>query len=247
MAININLQQLATLNNTSILGQMNANFSIIQNALVQALSLTGQAPNQMQSNLDMNNGQILNLPPPATPNSPVRLVDVTSPAVIASVPPVGTNGAVVPLLNGNNTWSGTNAFANLLYLVGDAVFGSNGVNGGSINLQGSVSGYSYLYADTGGVFNINSYNGQTIINAYNGNSASLALAGINSGSFVISASNIGGFQLDSTNGIAITNGGCFSNPGGTAATIPNSPAGSIPAGYLVITDNNGIKRYIPCF
>lgn len=111
MAINVTLEQLGTLNNTSILAQSNVNFGIIETAFESALSTAaGAFPNQMNTNLDMNANQILNLPPPASINSPARLVDVTSPATIASVPPVGTSGAVVPLLNGNNTWSGTNTF-----------------------------------------------------------------------------------------------------------------------------------------
>jgi hypothetical protein len=118
MAINVTLAQLSTLNNQSILGQTNANNAIIQAALPDALSRSGASPNQMGSNLDMNNNQILNLPAPASINSPARLVDVTAPATIASVPPVGTSGAVVGLLNtnntvsGNNTFSGSNTFSN---------------------------------------------------------------------------------------------------------------------------------------
>ena len=60
-------------------------------------------------NLDMNSNQILNLPSPATTHSPARLIDVVSNPTI-SVPPVGTSGATVPLMNGNNTWSGINTF-----------------------------------------------------------------------------------------------------------------------------------------
>src|SRR5260370_30224305 len=69
----------------------------------------------MFATLDMNSFQVLNLPSPATVNSPARLVDVvTNPTI--TVPAVGTSGAVVGLLNtnttesGNNTYSGTNSF-----------------------------------------------------------------------------------------------------------------------------------------
>jgi hypothetical protein len=110
MSINVNLQNLSTLNNTSILTQSNANFNTLQTALTDSLSLSGQSPNQMKSNLDMNSNQIINLPPPATINSPARLVDVvTNPTI--TIPVTGTSGATVPLLNGNNTWSGTNTFS----------------------------------------------------------------------------------------------------------------------------------------
>lgn len=89
---------------------INANSAAISGAFSTALDVTGD---QMRGNLDMNSNQILNLPSPATAQSPVRLMDVTSSSSIASVPPVGTSGAVVPLLNANNTWSGTNTFGTI--------------------------------------------------------------------------------------------------------------------------------------
>lgn len=113
MAEIVNLADLANLSNDgTAIAAINSNNTIIEEAFLDCLSLAGRQPNAMQSNLDMNNNQILNLPSPATVNSPVRLRDVPAGTgvPIASVPPVGTSGAVVPLLNGNNTWSGTNNF-----------------------------------------------------------------------------------------------------------------------------------------
>lgn len=96
-------------NDTSAAGVFNSNMTAITTAIDNTLSRDGTSPNQMGSNLDMNNNQILNLPAPASTTSPVRLVDVAGNPTI-TVPPVGTSGATVPLLNGNNTWSGTNTF-----------------------------------------------------------------------------------------------------------------------------------------
>lgn len=96
-------------NGTTAATSINTNFTNISSLFQDVLSRQGIAPNTMLSNLDMNSNQILNLPSPATINSPARLVDVVSNPTI-TVPPVGTSGATVPLLNGNNTWSGTNAF-----------------------------------------------------------------------------------------------------------------------------------------
>src|SRR5258708_5317916 len=100
-----NLQQ-----QTTAVTVINANAVTTTTGFDNTLSLDGTSPNAMGSNLDMNNFQILNLPAPATINSPVRLIDVPSGTgvPISSVPPTGTSGAVVPFLNGNNTWSGTN-------------------------------------------------------------------------------------------------------------------------------------------
>lgn len=112
-----------TLNNVSDITQstsaqttINTNSSTIQTAFDNTVSRDGTSPNQMGANLDMNSNQILNLPAPASINSAARLQDVTNNPLILTVPPVGTSGAVVPLLNGNNTWSGGNTFSNTLTL-----------------------------------------------------------------------------------------------------------------------------------
>ena len=54
---------------------INTNSAIIQTAMDNTLSRDGTQPNQMGSNLDMNNNQIINLPAPASANSPMRLTD----------------------------------------------------------------------------------------------------------------------------------------------------------------------------
>lgn len=88
---------------------INTNFTTVQTAFDNTLSRDGTSPNQMSASLDMNSFDILNLPSPATVNSPARLVDVvTNPTI--TVPPVGVSGATVPLLNGANTWSGQNTY-----------------------------------------------------------------------------------------------------------------------------------------
>jgi hypothetical protein len=109
MTISVSLNTISNLQDTTTAQTtLNNNNAAVTGGFTTALNVTGD---QMKGNLDMNSNQILNLPAPATANSPVRLVDVTSSSSIASVPPVGTSGAVVPLLNANNTWSGTNTFA----------------------------------------------------------------------------------------------------------------------------------------
>lgn len=92
---------------------INANSSTVQTAFDNTLSRDGTSPNQMGAPIDMNSNQILNLPVPSTMNSPARLVDVVSNPTIV-VPGTGTSGHVVPFLDGNNTWSGSNTFASLV-------------------------------------------------------------------------------------------------------------------------------------
>lgn len=99
-------------NDTTAVSTVNNNMVAITTAMDNTLSRDGTSPNMMGSNLDMNSNQILNLPSPATMNSPVRLVDVAGNPTI-TVPPVGTSGAVVGLLNTNNTYSGNNTFTGI--------------------------------------------------------------------------------------------------------------------------------------
>ncbi len=101
----VTLADLANLQNeNTAVSVINANSATIETAFDNTLSLDGSSPNQMGSNLDMNNNAIVNLPAPVSTSSPARLIDVTSNPLI-TVPPVGTSGATVPLLNGINTWS----------------------------------------------------------------------------------------------------------------------------------------------
>lgn len=99
-------------NDTSAVNNVNGNFNTISSVLGDVLSRSGVSPNQMNSALDMNSNQILNLPPPSTTNSPMRLADLQSITGGLSVPPTGTSGAVVGFLNGNNIYSGTSTFTN---------------------------------------------------------------------------------------------------------------------------------------
>lgn len=111
MTDKITLNNLVSLlNTTTAVNTINNNNAVIVAAFDNTLSRDGTTPNQMVSNLDMNNSQILNLPVPATLNSPARLVDVVGTPTI-TVPPVGTSGGTVPLLNGVNTWSALQTFS----------------------------------------------------------------------------------------------------------------------------------------
>lgn len=130
-------------NLTSLATTINANNTTIETASDNFLSRDGTAPNSMLSSLDMNSYQILNLPAPATTNSPARLIDVIGNASV-TVPPVGTSGSVVGLLNanktdsGNNTWTGTNNFTNTVSF-SSITLPANSVNTSNI-VNGSVTG-----------------------------------------------------------------------------------------------------------
>jgi hypothetical protein len=98
MAENVTLGSVSSFQNDATASNIiNTNNTTITTAFADCLSLSGVSPNQMQSSLDMNSNQILNLPPPASINSPARLVDVvTNPTI--TVPPVFT-GSGAPTLS----------------------------------------------------------------------------------------------------------------------------------------------------
>src|SRR5580692_9891336 len=125
MTDKVNLNTVSTfVNDTTAVSVFNNNVSAITSGFDNTLSLTPVAGtnNSMNGNLDMNSNQILNLPSPASMNSPARLVDVASNPTI-SVPPVGTSGAVVGLLNASKTDSGNNTFSgiNIINVGGQAL------------------------------------------------------------------------------------------------------------------------------
>jgi hypothetical protein len=59
------------------IGALNTELEKIATSLEDLLSRAGDAPNQMAFALDMNNAQILNLPEPISPTSPLRKKDVS--------------------------------------------------------------------------------------------------------------------------------------------------------------------------
>ncbi len=91
-----NLQNITDL--TTVSSTINTNNTYITNAVNNTLSLDGSTPNQMNTNLDMNSNQILNLPVPATVGSPLRLQDLNSfigGGTISTVPVGGTTGQIL--------------------------------------------------------------------------------------------------------------------------------------------------------
>lgn len=101
MAEPVTLGSFATLQNSSIVATLNSNNGILETALADCLSLSGTTPNSMLSNLDMNSFQILNLPAPATINSPVRVIDIQT----------GTGGGSSINFGLPNVWTALNTFS----------------------------------------------------------------------------------------------------------------------------------------
>lgn len=79
MSDKVTLTPIANINyGTSAANDINNNNAAITAALDNTLSRDGTTPNQMNSALDMNGNQILNLPAPTLPNSPLRMQDLAN-------------------------------------------------------------------------------------------------------------------------------------------------------------------------
>ena len=96
MTINISLSNLANLQNeNTAVTLINQNSETIEGGFTTALNVTGD---QMQGTLDMNSNQVINLPNPATANSPLRLQDLsnfTGSGTVTNIPPGGAIGDVL--------------------------------------------------------------------------------------------------------------------------------------------------------
>jgi len=127
-------------NQTSFMNLIAENNEAIETALENTLSRDGTTPNQLESAIDMNSNRILNLPAPISDFEPVRLADMEGTIDVvdsltvfganlvsaadaaagrtvleltpSATTAIGTSGAVLPLLDGNNIYSGTANFSN---------------------------------------------------------------------------------------------------------------------------------------
>lgn len=95
----ISLQNLANLSNdATATAAINNNNALIREAFEKAVFRTNEAPNYMLGDLDMNSNNLLNLPAPYSPSSPLRLQDLADfndLGTIYAIPPGGTTGQVL--------------------------------------------------------------------------------------------------------------------------------------------------------
>lgn len=96
MTDKVTLAQLGSIqNDPTAVATINANMAAITAAMDNTLSRDGTSPNTMGSNFDMNSFQILNLPAPATNDSPLRLTDLNNfigGGTVTSIPAGGNTG-----------------------------------------------------------------------------------------------------------------------------------------------------------
>lgn len=99
MSINVTLNTVGSLQDTTTAQtSINQNFATLKAALTDAYSISGATPNQLESSLDVNSNQILNLPAPVGADSPLRLQDLsdfTESGTVSNIPSGGTTGQVL--------------------------------------------------------------------------------------------------------------------------------------------------------
>ena len=133
-------------NDTSATSDLNTNFAAINTSLASCLSLSGQAPNQMQANLDMNSNRVINLPAPLSINEPMRLADATTlngggTVAVSPLPTGGTTGQVLTKNSSTNfdvSWAtpSVNVTAGKTLSVTNTLT-LTGVDGTTLTFQGS--------------------------------------------------------------------------------------------------------------
>jgi hypothetical protein len=90
-------------NDTTAVTQTNANYVLMQNAIDNTISRDGTTPNQMNSNIDMNNNQVINLAPPTGLSSAVRLQDLVPNLNVTVI-------EIIPVVDHGTVNSGTVTF-----------------------------------------------------------------------------------------------------------------------------------------
>lgn len=140
----ISLTDLANLQNeNTAVNAINANNAILEAASDNTLSRDGTSPNEMESVLDMNSHQIVNLPTPSTENSPLRLKDLAdfwNTGVINTLPDGGTTGQILTKISNADydaDWQNSSGLDNQ-FIVSNYATAQDAINAAIANNGGTV-------------------------------------------------------------------------------------------------------------
>src|SRR5215831_9091979 len=213
---NVNNLQDTTTSQTTI----NNNSAATVAAVNSTLSIPG--PNILQSNIDMNNFQIINLAQPATAHSPVRLQEFQSfqgGGTITNIPAGGTTGQFLVKTNNSDyqvNWSSTIPLQNNLPLAGTisgVVTLQPQANAGTYNFNLPIvagNANQVLTSQGGGSNAMTFQNTSSLLTAGTG----ISLAGTTN--VTISVANVASALLSAGTGITISG----TTPATIALTVP---------------------------
>lgn len=224
----ITLNSIGSLQDTTTAATtLNNNFDITQEAFDNTLSRDGSFPNQMESAIDMNGNQIINLPSPTSMNSPVRLEDVNNLVAggtinVSPLPAGGTTGQYLIKNSGTNY----DASWNNLTLINEAAYT---IKGNPTNVVANTTDIS-IPALTSKATPTSSDIIMISDSAAGGALKSATLGNVNTASGIVStiAGNTGNFTL--TKGIANTGNAIeLALNSAVLQTTPQNPTGTTSA------------------
>lgn len=119
---------------------INGNSDTIETAFDNTLSRDGTTPNQMEANIDMNSFNIINLPAPATNNSPLRLQDLTDFNGTGTVNLLPTGGTTGQALSKTSNADYAVGWTDKVTSVGLSLPSDFNVTGSPVNSSGTLTG-----------------------------------------------------------------------------------------------------------
>lgn len=137
----VTLTDLANLQNElTAVTAINNNNAAIEVAMENTLSRDGTAPNTMSAELDMDSNQIINLPQPATGNSPLRFQDLSDFIGGGTITPIPSGGTTGQVLSKNSNTNYDTGWTNSVTSVGLALPADLTVTNSPVTTIGTLTG-----------------------------------------------------------------------------------------------------------